>query len=105
MAGWDGFAGLELRSGGWPNRASSRSTWRPIRGGRFVSSRAASSSGSFWPALAQDAQIYFMDEPFAGVDAATEQAIVVLLQALHRVERPCSSSITNCRACGTISTT
>jgi manganese/zinc/iron transport system ATP- binding protein len=28
-------------------------------------------------ALAQDAQIYFMDEPFAGVDAATEQAIVV----------------------------
>ena len=27
-------------------------------------------------ALAQDAQIYFMDEPFAAVDAATEQAIV-----------------------------
>jgi manganese/zinc/iron transport system ATP- binding protein len=34
-------------------------------------------------ALAQDAQVYFMDEPFAGVDAATEQAIVVLLQALR----------------------
>jgi len=34
-------------------------------------------------ALAQDAQIYFMDEPFAGVDAATEQAIVVLLQSLR----------------------
>lgn len=34
-------------------------------------------------ALAQDAQIYFMDEPFAGVDAATEQAIVVLLQELR----------------------
>ncbi len=34
-------------------------------------------------ALAQDAQIYFMDEPFSGVDAATEQAIVVLLQALR----------------------
>jgi manganese/zinc/iron transport system ATP- binding protein len=34
-------------------------------------------------ALAQDAQIYFMDEPFAGVDAATEQAIVTLLQALR----------------------
>jgi manganese/zinc/iron transport system ATP- binding protein len=34
-------------------------------------------------ALAQDAQIYFMDEPFAGVDAATEQAIVELLQALR----------------------
>lgn len=34
-------------------------------------------------ALAQDAQIYFMDEPFAGVDAATEQAIVTLLQQLR----------------------
>ncbi len=34
-------------------------------------------------ALAQEAQIYFMDEPFAGVDAATEQAIVELLQALR----------------------
>jgi manganese/zinc/iron transport system ATP- binding protein len=34
-------------------------------------------------ALAQDAQIYFMDEPFAGVDAATEQAIVELLQTLR----------------------
>lgn len=34
-------------------------------------------------ALAQDAQIYFMDEPFAGVDAATEQAIVALLQRLR----------------------
>ncbi|MBH0229765.1 metal ABC transporter ATP-binding protein [Halobacillus yeomjeoni] len=31
-------------------------------------------------ALAQDAQIYFMDEPFAGVDAATEKAIMNLLQ-------------------------
>lgn len=33
-------------------------------------------------ALAQDAEIYFMDEPFAGVDAATESAIVELLRAL-----------------------
>ncbi len=33
-------------------------------------------------ALAQDATIYFMDEPFAGVDAATESAIVELLQDL-----------------------
>ncbi|MDG2126239.1 MAG: metal ABC transporter ATP-binding protein [Verrucomicrobiales bacterium] len=30
-------------------------------------------------ALAQDADVYFMDEPFAGVDAATEEAIVRLL--------------------------
>jgi len=33
-------------------------------------------------ALAQDAQIYFMDEPFVGVDAATEKAIIQVLQDL-----------------------
>jgi manganese/zinc/iron transport system ATP- binding protein len=31
-------------------------------------------------ALVQDAQLYFMDEPFQGVDATTERAIVILLQ-------------------------
>ncbi|PIR21523.1 MAG: manganese ABC transporter ATP-binding protein [Deltaproteobacteria bacterium CG11_big_fil_rev_8_21_14_0_20_47_16] len=34
-------------------------------------------------ALAQDAEVYLMDEPFAGVDAATEQAIIVLLRELR----------------------
>ncbi|MGH7162655.1 MAG: metal ABC transporter ATP-binding protein [Planctomycetota bacterium] len=34
-------------------------------------------------ALAQDAEIYFMDEPFAGVDALTERAIVSLLRELR----------------------
>jgi manganese/zinc/iron transport system ATP- binding protein len=34
-------------------------------------------------ALAQDAQLYFMDEPFVGVDAVTEEAIVALLKALR----------------------
>jgi manganese/zinc/iron transport system ATP- binding protein len=34
-------------------------------------------------ALAQDAQVYFMDEPFSGVDAATEAAIIQLLQTLR----------------------
>ncbi|ASS66697.1 MULTISPECIES: metal ABC transporter ATP-binding protein [unclassified Paenibacillus] len=34
-------------------------------------------------ALAQDADLYFMDEPFAGVDAATEKAIVELLRKLR----------------------
>lgn len=33
-------------------------------------------------ALAQDARLYFMDEPFAGVDAATERAILNLLHEL-----------------------
>jgi manganese/zinc/iron transport system ATP- binding protein len=33
-------------------------------------------------ALAQDAQIYLMDEPFVGVDAATEKSIVTLLNEM-----------------------
>ncbi|MEX2381149.1 MAG: metal ABC transporter ATP-binding protein [Opitutales bacterium] len=33
-------------------------------------------------ALAQESDLYFMDEPFAGVDAATESAIVKLLREL-----------------------
>ncbi|MFJ5714094.1 metal ABC transporter ATP-binding protein [Neobacillus sp. NPDC093127] len=33
-------------------------------------------------ALAQDAELYFMDEPFVGVDAATEKAIIALLMKL-----------------------
>lgn len=33
-------------------------------------------------ALVQDAEIYFMDEPFKGVDTQTEKAIVLLLKAL-----------------------
>ncbi|MFN7021260.1 MAG: metal ABC transporter ATP-binding protein [Phycisphaerales bacterium] len=34
-------------------------------------------------ALAQEAEVYFMDEPFAGVDAATERAIVEVLRRLR----------------------
>jgi len=34
-------------------------------------------------ALAQEARLYFMDEPFAGVDAATERAIVEVLRSLR----------------------
>ncbi|WP_334075358.1 MULTISPECIES: metal ABC transporter ATP-binding protein [Paenibacillus] len=33
-------------------------------------------------ALAQNAKLYFMDEPFAGVDATTEKAIIQLLHEL-----------------------
>jgi len=33
-------------------------------------------------ALAQDADLYLLDEPFAGVDAATEKAIINVLKAL-----------------------
>ena len=34
-------------------------------------------------ALVQDAELYFMDEPFVGVDARTEKAIIDLLKALR----------------------
>jgi manganese/zinc/iron transport system ATP- binding protein len=33
-------------------------------------------------ALAQQADLYFLDEPFVGVDAATEQAIIEILHAM-----------------------
>jgi manganese/zinc/iron transport system ATP- binding protein len=35
-------------------------------------------------ALAQDARLYFMDEPFAGVDAGTEKTIVAILRDLQK---------------------
>ena len=40
-------------------------------------------------ALVQDARLYFMDEPFAGVDAATEQAIIRILQDLRNAGKTC----------------
>jgi manganese/zinc/iron transport system ATP- binding protein len=38
-------------------------------------------------ALAQQADIYFMDEPFAGVDAATEKAIINLLRSMTEAKK------------------
>src|SRR5512145_1576280 len=38
-------------------------------------------------ALAQESDLYFMDEPFAGVDAATEQAVLSLLRELRKQGR------------------
>ena len=40
-------------------------------------------------ALVQDADVYFMDEPFAAVDAATERAIVELLKELQQRGKTC----------------
>jgi manganese/zinc/iron transport system ATP- binding protein len=40
-------------------------------------------------ALAQDAKVYFMDEPFVGVDVATEKAIVALLKELKAAGKTC----------------
>ena len=38
-------------------------------------------------ALAQDLEVYLLDEPFAGVDAATEKAIVQVLQSLKQKKK------------------
>ena len=38
-------------------------------------------------ALAQDASIYFMDEPFQGVDATTEIAIINILKELRKARK------------------
>lgn len=38
-------------------------------------------------ALAQDAELYLLDEPFAGVDAATEKAIITVLKELNAQRR------------------
>lgn len=38
-------------------------------------------------ALAQNADLYFMDEPFAGVDAATERAILEVLRTIQESGR------------------
>lgn len=40
-------------------------------------------------ALMQDAELYLMDEPFAAVDAATEEAIVRLLRQLSKQGKTC----------------
>lgn len=40
-------------------------------------------------ALAQDADLYFMDEPFAAVDAATEQSIVAVLREFQKKGKTC----------------
>jgi len=40
-------------------------------------------------ALAQDARVYMMDEPFVGVDVATERAIVALLKELKEAGKTC----------------
>ena len=40
-------------------------------------------------ALAQEARLYLMDEPFASVDAATEQAIIEILKQLRETGATC----------------
>ena len=72
--------------------------WRNSPAVRSANFRAGSSSGSSLPALwRKRAELYLLDEPFAGVDAATEHAIMDVLRGLRaegkfghcRASRPC----------------
>ena len=51
-------------------------------------------------ALAQEAELYVLDEPFAGVDAATERAIVAVLQSLKDEGRTVVAGTVSGALCG-----
>jgi manganese/zinc/iron transport system ATP- binding protein len=78
-----------LRRPGAKERASATEALRQVGMADFAGRQIAQLSGGqqqrvfLARALVQDADLYFMDEPFAGVDATTERAIVALLQTLR----------------------
>ena len=61
--------------------------WPILPIGKFVNSRGQQQRVFLARALAQEANLYFMDEPFAGVDAATEQAILGVLREMKNEGR------------------
>ncbi len=79
---------------GWVKRpgkedvAIAKQTLRKVGLEKFASRQISRLSGGqqqrvfLARALVQEAEIYFMDEPFKGVDAQTEKAIVLLLKEL-----------------------
>ncbi len=83
MAVWAGGAALARRSANWRSNVSIKSVWSPFANRQISQLSGGQQQRVFLArALVQQAQIYFMDEPFAGVDAATETAIVELLREL-----------------------
>ena len=87
LMGRYGKVGL-LRNTGAEDRRIATECLDKVGMGTFAKRQIAQLSGGqqqrvfLARALAQEADIYFMDEPFAGVDAATEQAIIVLLREM-----------------------
>jgi manganese/zinc/iron transport system ATP- binding protein len=92
MMGRYGHLGL-LRRPGARERAAALDALERVGMAEFAHRQISQLSGGqqqrvfLARALAQDARIYFMDEPFAGVDAATEKAIVSLLAGLRACGR------------------
>jgi manganese/zinc/iron transport system ATP- binding protein len=78
-----------LRRPGGAEKARAMEALRQVGMADFAGRQIAQLSGGqqqrvfLARALVQDADLYFMDEPFAGVDATTERAIVALLQTLR----------------------
>jgi manganese/zinc/iron transport system ATP- binding protein len=88
LMGRYGRLGL-LRRPGRADREIARACLEKVKMLPYASRQIANLSGGqqqrvfLARALAQESDLYFMDEPFAGVDAATESAIVALLHELR----------------------
>ncbi|MEM1055491.1 MAG: metal ABC transporter ATP-binding protein [Bacteroidota bacterium] len=78
-----------VRRPGAKEKADSRAALEQVGMGDYADRQIAQLSGGqqqrvfLARALVQDADLYLMDEPFQGVDATTEKAIVTLLQDLR----------------------
>ncbi|MBA2384773.1 MAG: metal ABC transporter ATP-binding protein [Actinobacteria bacterium] len=78
-----------VRRPGSPDRAAARVALDQVGMSELAGRQISQLSGGqqqrvfLARALVQEAEVYFMDEPFQGVDATTEKAIVELLRALR----------------------
>ncbi len=88
LMGRYGRLGL-LRRPGMADREVARACLEKVKMLPYANRQIANLSGGqqqrvfLARALAQEADLYFMDEPFAGVDAATEAAIIAVLRELR----------------------
>ncbi len=89
LMGRYGRLGL-LRRPGRRDREFAMSCLEKVNMGAFANRQIANLSGGqqqrvfLARALAQESDLYFMDEPFVGVDAATEAAIIEILRDIQR---------------------
>ncbi|OZC04171.1 metal ABC transporter ATP-binding protein [Rubricoccus marinus] len=78
-----------IKRPGAKEKAAARKALEEVGMGEYAERQIAQLSGGqqqrvfLARALVQDADLYLMDEPFQGVDATTEKAIVTLLQNLR----------------------
>jgi manganese/zinc/iron transport system ATP- binding protein len=78
-----------IKRPGAKERESAREALEKVGMGKYAERQISQLSGGqqqrvfLARALVQDARVYLMDEPFQGVDATTERAIVSLLQELR----------------------